>query len=103
MNHASDLLYGDVAARIGISESYLTALLLKHRHMNFTECLNAARLKAALELLQYSNLPINEIAEAVGFNSQLFRGAVPETARRSAGEVPSRPSLLTGPEKPIYS
>lgn len=93
VNHASDLLRGDVAARIGISESYLTALLLKHRHMNFTECLNAARLKAALELLQYSNLSINEIAEAVGFNSTSY---FVERFRRQYGVSPgkSRRGLL---------
>ncbi len=71
-NYASDIMRRDAAEAAGISESHLTALLIRHRTSNFSEYLNRVRLKAAAELLQYSTLSVKEVAAAVGFRSSSY-------------------------------
>ena len=58
-----------VSKAIGVSESYLTALLKQHSKTNFTDYLTKIRLEKAMELIEYSNLKIKEICAATGFNS----------------------------------
>ena len=71
-NFASDIMRRDAAAAAGISESHLTALLIRYRSSNFSDYLNRVRLKAAAELLQYSTLSVKEVAAATGFRSSSY-------------------------------
>ncbi len=71
-NYASDIARRDAADAAGISESHLTALLIRHFNSNFSEYLNQIRLKAAAELLQYNRLSVKETASAVGFRSSSY-------------------------------
>jgi len=66
-HQAEELKRGNVSRFLGISESYLTALLRKELNTNFTAYLTAIRMQKAMELLQYSNLSVKEIAVSVGF------------------------------------
>jgi len=66
-HYSEELKRKDVSHFIGISESYLTALLRKELNTNFTAYLTAIRMRKARELLQYSNLSVKEISVAVGF------------------------------------
>ena len=71
-NYASDIMRRDAAAAAEISESHLTALLIRYRSSNFSDYLNRVRLKAAAELLQYSTLSVKEVAAATGFRSSSY-------------------------------
>ncbi|MGE4563399.1 MAG: AraC family transcriptional regulator [Victivallaceae bacterium] len=71
-HYASDIVRRDAADAIGVSESHLTWLLIRHLDSNFTACLTRVRLRAAAELLQYSTLSVKEIAAAVGFSSASY-------------------------------
>ena len=90
-HYAAELSRADAAAAAGVSESHLTALLIRHCHSNFSGYLNQIRLRAATELLQYSTLSVKEIAAATGFHSSsyfvaCFRrryGCSPGRARRT--------------------
>jgi AraC-like DNA-binding protein len=66
-SYRSQLNRNSVSNALGISESYLTALLRKELNTNFTDYLTSIRMQKAMELLQYSNLSIKEISVAVGF------------------------------------
>lgn len=71
-NFASDIMRRDAAAAAGISESHLTALLIRHCGSNFSEYLNRVRLKAAVELLCYSTQSVKEVALSTGFRSSSY-------------------------------
>ncbi|MBN2710807.1 MAG: helix-turn-helix domain-containing protein [Planctomycetes bacterium] len=57
----------DAARASGISESHLTTLLRKELGTNFTDFLTRVRMEAAMELLQFSDLSVKEIAARCGF------------------------------------
>jgi AraC-like DNA-binding protein/mannose-6-phosphate isomerase-like protein (cupin superfamily) len=66
-SYRNKLNRNNVSNVLGISESYLTALLRKELNTNFTDYLTSTRMQKAMELLQYSNLSTKEISTAVGF------------------------------------
>ncbi len=68
-HYTSDIARRDAAVAAGVSESHLTALLIRHCNSNFSDYLNRVRLKAAAELLQYSTMSVKEVAAAVGFHN----------------------------------
>ncbi|MBN2640304.1 MAG: helix-turn-helix domain-containing protein [Victivallales bacterium] len=71
-HYAADISRRDVAQSIGISESYLTALLRHELQTNFTDFLTAIRMEAAIELLQFSRMSVKEIAARIGFNDYSY-------------------------------
>ncbi len=71
-HYASDIVRRDAAVAVGVSESHLTSLLIRHLGSNFSEYLNRIRLKAAAELLQYSTMSVKEVSAAVGFRSSSY-------------------------------
>lgn len=71
-NFAFDIDRKDAAAAAGVSESHLTALLIRHLNTNFSEYLTRTRLRNAADMLQYSMLSIKEIAEKTGFNTTSY-------------------------------
>lgn len=66
-HYSEELNRASVSRFLGLSESYLTALLRKELNTNFTAHLTTIRMQKAMELLQYSNFSVKEIATAVGF------------------------------------
>jgi len=66
-HYFEELNRSTISRFIGISQGYLTALLRKELNTNVTAYLTAIRMRNAMELLQYSNLSVKEIAAAVGF------------------------------------
>lgn len=66
-HYRNKLNRSNVSKVIGISESYLTALLRQELNTNFTDYLTSIRMQRAMELLQYSNLSIKEISATAGF------------------------------------
>lgn len=73
-NHLKDdLSVTQVAQVINMSESYFSHIFKKDMGMTFTDYVNSVRIAHAKELLQKSNLKVNEIAEQVGvYNSNYF-------------------------------
>lgn len=81
-----DLNRKKAAHDLGISESYLTALLRKQLQTNFTERLNSVRMTKAMDMLHFSNMSIKEIADAVGFaNYSYFVSRFRQTFNRTPG------------------
>lgn len=71
-HYAFDISRRDAARAAGVCESHLTGLLIRYCRSNFNDYLNETRLAAGLELLQYSNLNVKEVAAAVGFHSSSY-------------------------------
>lgn len=71
-HYAADISRRDAARAAGVCESHLTGLLIRYCRSNFNDYLNETRLAAGLELLQYSNLNVKEVAAAVGFHSSSY-------------------------------
>lgn len=75
--YVDDHLQGDlsrdhVASVFGISPDHLTRLFRIHAAGGFTECVNAARLRFAGQLLIKSRLSVKEIGSSCGFNSSAY-------------------------------
>lgn len=64
--YAEKLSLGAIAAELGITESYLSALYKRHTGMGFAERLFEIRMEKARELLQGGSRTAAEIAQAVG-------------------------------------
>jgi len=90
-----DLSIGRVAARLSISESYLSKLLRRLLGVSFVEYLADYRIARAEELLASSDMRTYEVAEAVGYVdsryfASLFKkrtGRTPSEYRESMGKV----------------
>jgi len=62
-----------VAALVNMSESYFSHSFKKEVGINFTDYVNRVRIEKAVELLEKSNLKVNEIADQVGiYNTNYF-------------------------------
>ncbi|GMQ62146.1 response regulator transcription factor [Vallitalea maricola] len=70
--YALNLRLQDVAMEIGLNDTYLSRIFKKQLGMNFSDYLNKVRLENAKELLNTKKLPIYEIAEKVGYNSESY-------------------------------
>jgi AraC-like DNA-binding protein len=83
-----------VSKALGISESYLTALLRKHLHSNFTNCLTSVRMSKAVEMLTYSDMSIKEVANFAGFsNYSYFVSRFRQVYKRTPGELSRRSDM----------
>ena len=77
-SHYSDsgLCLAQAGSIFKVSEGYLSSLFKEYAGVNFTDYLEDIRIKKACELLKEKKATVNEIAEAVGYNSaQVFRRA----------------------------
>lgn len=79
--YMKELTLKHVADALHISESYLGKLFRSKTEMTFLDFLTLYRIKAAIELLEQSNLKVYEIADAVGYGdakyfSKLFQKIV---------------------------
>lgn len=66
------LTLSGLSEEFGLSKQYVMRLFQRHLHVTVTQYLTQLRLEHSLELLQYSTLQVNEIAEAVGFSSAYY-------------------------------
>ena len=61
----------DVAAAIGISRSYLTSIFKREMKVSPQEFLMNFRMERAADLLRYTDRPVGEIAEEVGYGDSM--------------------------------
>lgn len=72
----SDMGLSRVGSEFRVSESYLSTVFKEQSGGNFADYLETLRIEKACELLQDKNYTVNDVAEAVGYNSvQSFRRA----------------------------
>ena len=72
----SDMGLSKVGGEFRMSESYLSTLFKEQSGGNFADYVEMLRIEKACELLQNSENTVNDVAEAVGYNSvQSFRRA----------------------------
>jgi len=67
--HDSNLSLGIVAEKIGINKAYLSSIFNENLKIGFLDYLNGHRIEKAKELLDNSDMPVKDIAEAVGFST----------------------------------
>lgn len=81
------LMLGDLADRLSISTTYLSRLFSQNLRISFKTFLTSKRIEEAKEMLNKSNMRINEIAIAVGYQdahyfSDVFKKEVGITPRK---------------------
>lgn len=59
----------EIAEHFGYTPNYMTRLIKKLTGHNYSQIVKESRLQASLNYLSNSDLPVNEIAEKVGYNS----------------------------------
>jgi YesN/AraC family two-component response regulator len=62
-----DITLNEVSAILSLSRSYLSTLFKKEVGISFTQYLIHFRLHRAIEILQKEDLPLNNVAEMVGY------------------------------------
>lgn len=90
----------DVAAAVGYSPSYLARLFSRHLGRSISEHLRGLRMTTARHMLETTDLPIAEIASAIGYSDHShftraftrFTGMPPKDCRRDANSIQA-PSL----------
>ncbi|NTW00164.1 MAG: helix-turn-helix transcriptional regulator, partial [Oscillochloris sp.] len=90
-----DISLSDVAEAVNLSPSHLAHLLKERVGVSYKQQLTSLRMKAAKHLLRTTNLTINAIGEAVGYQNatnfyRLFNretGMTPAEFRRQVGET----------------
>ncbi len=83
-----------IAERFGISRSYLCRVFKKQTGITVTEYMNRLKVQHAVKLLQETELAVNEIASASGFDNVIYfnrvfkriRGVTPKEERRRSRE-----------------
>lgn len=69
-NYKRNISIDEISKIIGLSKAYLQRQYKKHTGKTILETVNSIRTKHAAKLLVRSDLPINKIAERVGFNNK---------------------------------
>jgi two-component system, response regulator YesN len=85
-----DLTLKDVAAHVHLNPSYFSVLFKEQANLNFSEYVTRRRIQRAKELVISTNLPINGIAEEVGYKTSKYfikifkeiEGMTPSTYRK---------------------
>lgn len=84
----SDMGLSRVGSEFRISESYLSTVFKEQSGRNFADYLETHRIQKACELLIKKQLTVNEVAQAVGYNSvQSFRRAFKRVKGVSPKEI----------------
>lgn len=76
----------DLAARIGVSRSYLFRLFQDHYGLSPKEYITGVRMKVAKQLLLETTLPVGRIGGAVGYEDNLYFSSV---FRKTVGVTPT--------------
>lgn len=95
--YALQLELDDVARRLATSRRQLQRSFAESGGTSFRSCLARVRMRRALELLREGNLPVREVANAVGYRqpaqfAKTFRrhhGAPPSSFRGSDRQQPA--------------
>lgn len=91
----ASLSLSTVASKFALTESYISQFFKEQTGENFSSYLEKIRMQHACELLTESDLPINEIAQRVGYYSdQVFRRAF----KRFHGVTPNEFRVLSKSE-----
>ena len=88
-----DLTLEELASRLQVSSVYLSRVLKKELNDSFVTLMTKARIRKAIQLLDTTSLPIHEIAERVGYDTQHYFstafkktvGVSPAQYRKSSG------------------
>ncbi|WP_312645402.1 response regulator [Hydrogenoanaerobacterium sp.] len=75
-NYRNQITLQDIARHFHISYNYLSGSFNSMFGCGFSEHLNSVRLKAAMELLAGTELPVSEISEVIGYSDQGYFGKV---------------------------
>lgn len=89
-----ELTLKDVASHVHLNPSYFSVLFKEQANLNFSEYVTRRRIQRAKELLVSTNLPINEIAEEVGYKTSKYfikifkeiEGITPSTYRKMSND-----------------
>ena len=85
-NNYAAIRIGDVAAYIGFTRSYFTTAFKEIMGMAPQEYLIRCRMQRSCHLLEYTDLPIQEIAARVGYDDQL---AFSRIFKKNVGQSPA--------------
>jgi len=66
-NYKKRLSLDDIVAKAPLQKSYLCSLFKKETTVTIFECLMIIRIRKAVELLSYTNMPLAEISKETGF------------------------------------
>ncbi len=66
-NYKERLSLDDIVAHASLKKSYLSSLFKKETTVTIFECLMIIRVRKAVELLSYTNLPLAQISKETGF------------------------------------
>lgn len=67
LHYMDEISLNEMAEILNLSRSYLSTLFKKEMGISFTEYLIQFRLNRAIEILKFEKLPLNNIAEMVGY------------------------------------
>lgn len=67
LHYMDEISLNEVAEILSLSRSYLSTLFKKEMGISFTEYLINFRLNRAIEILKFEKIPLNNIAEMVGY------------------------------------
>lgn len=67
LHYMNEITLNEVAEILSLSRSYLSTLFKKEIGISFTQYLIDFRLNRAIEIIQLENLPLNRVAEMVGY------------------------------------
>lgn len=71
-HYAEDISLADMAGHVCLSSSYLSRIYKKETGMSTVDKLKEVRIKAAIRLLETTNMKIQDVAAAVGYNSPRY-------------------------------
>jgi AraC family transcriptional regulator, L-rhamnose operon regulatory protein RhaS len=72
VEQSRDCALSQLAQRFGVSDSYLSRIIHRRTGCTFTQLLHSARFTRAAALLRDTQLPITDIAAAVGYDNTSF-------------------------------
>ena len=86
-NYAEDISLKSLSKILIVTPNYLSRVLTKSTGMGFSKYLNSARIQAAVELMEKSNLKLYEIAYKVGYQnvehfSRIFKKQMGKSPRQ---------------------
>jgi len=86
-NYYKKVTLEEVAEYVNISPFYLSKIFKKHTGVNFIEYLTNLKIEKAKELLEYTDMPVINIAIELSFNEPNYFARV---FRKTAGMTPSK-------------